>query len=131
MKLPKGTAWEELYDSHGGFHGDGALLYRYTFTAEGEAKFLSYITEQDKWNPLPLSDALNLLMYGETVEESDGRFAEEVGLPKVINGYWKVVNKQGHRDIDMKYLETTHSFNFALAIYDVDNKVLYMFEIDT
>jgi len=70
-------------------------------------------------------------MYGETVEESDGRFAEEVGLPKIINGYWKVVNKQGRRDIDMKYLETTYSLNFALAIYDIDNKVLYMFEIDT
>ena len=131
IKLPKGTVWEELYDDHGGFLGDGSLLYRYTFTVEGETKFLSQITKHDKWNSLPLSDALNLLMYGETVEESDGRFAARVGLPKIINGYWKVVNKQGHRDIDMKYLGTTYSLNFALAIYDIDNKVLYMVEIDT
>jgi len=27
IKLPKGTVWEELYDDHGGFLGDGSLLY--------------------------------------------------------------------------------------------------------
>nr|PZN07310.1 MAG: hypothetical protein DIU64_12595 [Caldicoprobacter oshimai] len=133
IKLPKGTVWERLYDSHGGFHGDGESLYRYTFTVEGETEFLSYIAKDGTWSSLPLSDALNLLMYGGTAGNRNYsyRIAEEVGLPKITNGYWKVVNKQGHRDIDMKYLETTPSFNFALAIYDIDNKVLYMVEIDT
>lgn len=133
LKLPESTVSEKLYDDYGGIPYEGMWLYRYVFTIHGKRQFISHITTHDKWNTLPLSNTMNILMYGGTVGNRNYsfRFAEKVGLPKVTDGYWKVISDNSVETADLKDLENIRSFDFSLAIYDIDNGVLYMFKINT
>ncbi|HZK33691.1 MAG TPA: hypothetical protein VFD33_00085 [Bacillota bacterium] len=55
-------------------------------------------------------------------------FADEVGMPKVENGYWFFNDR--HKEVSENLLER-HSFNSTLAIPDTDSNVLYVYVLDT
>ena len=87
------------------------------------------------WTPLPLSENLQLMMYGG---EKDGvnygyNLAEEAHWPVINNGVYKFVDRQirvGDQSDD-SYLLDRYSFNFSVAVYDLDTDTLYYFEYDT
>lgn len=121
---------EEL-DTHGGFHGDGSY-YLILDCANNKEEVLKIVKD---WKKLPLSENLNLIMYGG---EKDGvtygyELAEEAHIPKIENGYYIF------KDRSSESIDTTNdselfdrcSFNFSIAIYDCDAEKMYYFEFDT
>ncbi|MGI6078416.1 MAG: hypothetical protein ACOYCB_09710 [Fastidiosipilaceae bacterium] len=103
--------------------------YRITYTTI-EVKgsdVLNTIKESSDWQDMPLSDELNLTVYGM----SNGQYVkapilhdgdDEAIFPVVTEGYYRV--------IDMDYLETADEeekskYDYIFAIYDTEDDKLY------
>ena len=117
-------------DSHGGCPADGEIIAVLDMSRASE-KFLDRV---EGWNPLPLSENLQLLLYGgrRDIKSYDGfAFLKEKGIPEVVNGFWYFRNRQ--EDIDWRNddIFDAYSFNFTVAIYNKDTATLYYYEIDT
>ena len=118
-------------DTHGGFLGDGSY-YLILDCSENTSKAYEIIKY---WKKLPLSDNLDLAMYGG---KKNGviyayNFAEEAHLPTVTNGVYKFVDRQAKtiNKSDDTNLLNRYSFNFSLAVYNFDTDTLYYYELDT
>ena len=113
-------------DSHGGFLGDG--LYVLTLDcAQNRDKALETVSV---WNALPLSENLQLMLYG--TDYTDG-LAQEAGIPQIDNGWYRFEDRhdQSKDPADDTALFNRFSYNFSLAIYDADADRLYYLEFDT
>ena len=121
----------EEEDTHEGFHGDGSYYLIMDCTGNKE-KALENI---NGWNELPLSENLNLIMYGG---EKEGvaylyNLAEEAKMPKIENGYYCFRDRASENtdSSDDTELFDRYSFNFSLAVYNSDTDMIYYFEFDT
>ena len=125
----------EYMDDHGGFHGDGENFVKIEFDKANGLNFLSQIEQNSGWNKIPLSENLNLIMYGGSRNNIDYAYnlAEKTGIPEIKNGYWYFIDR--HSDSTDKKDDTElfdrYSLNFTLAMYNTDDNILYFFEIDT
>ena len=124
------TVLEEK-DTHGGFHGDGSF-YLILDCSQNADKARSIV---ENWTTLPLSQNLHIVMYGG---EKNGtnygyNFAEEAHWPTIKNGVYKFVDRQSEskNSSDDSDLLDRYSFNFSIAVYDLDSDILYYFEMDT
>ncbi|MBQ2663259.1 MAG: hypothetical protein IJH36_10765 [Clostridia bacterium] len=121
----------ESGDNHGGFHGDGEA-YRIFDCSKNRDKALEVVS---LWEPLPLSENLELIMYGG---ERNGRsygltLANKAHMPKIEHGFYKFYDRHSEardRDSDSE-LFNRYSYNFSLAVYDTDTDRLYYFVFDT
>ncbi|MCQ4638111.1 hypothetical protein NE619_15345 [Anaerovorax odorimutans] len=122
-------------DTHGGFHGDGTTYIELTFTDES---FENALNQNSQWHPLPLSDNLTALVYGEKDEHGsigpyltgdDGKSL----FPAIKNGYYFFEDRQsnGKDSQDDSGILKQPSFNVTLAIYDIDTRTLHFCEFDT
>lgn len=129
----------QSYDSHGGFLGDGTSFYALQFSDSSQAERIS--TSGD-WKPLPLTDTLKAVAWGEQDDEHD--FAPMIIkdndwdhplIPKVENGYYFFLDRHSNatdpKDDSMLLDESRPSYNFTLAIYDTDSDILYYSQVDT
>lgn len=121
----------EEEDTHSGFHGDGDY-YLILDCSNNEETALEIV---DGWKRLPLSENLELIMYGG---EKDGviyeyNLCEKAHLPLIKNGYYwfNDRNSEGKDLTDDSELFSRGSFNFSLALYDCDTSTFYYFEFDT
>lgn len=118
-------------DNHGGLNGDGETVAIIHFDAI-DADIISYqISNSNNWNQLPLSKNLDRIMY--KTESSKYNLSELLSMPKIENGYW-FFNNRHHSSTDSKNdynLFGQSSFNFTVAIYDIDTNILYYLEFDT
>ena len=121
----------EEKDTHGGFHGDGSY-YIVLYCSQNADKARSIV---ENWTTLPLSETLHIVMYGG---EKNGinygyNFAEEAHWPTIKNGVYKFVDRHSEsKNIsDDSEILDRYSFNFSIAVYDLDSDILYYFEIDT
>lgn len=128
---PKNFIVIDKNDTHGGFHGDGTYHIALDCSKKKE-KVLKIVNE---WSELPLSENLQLIMYGG---EKDGmtygyNIAKETNIPIIANGYYCFLDR--HSDTVDKYsdidLFDRYSYNFSLAIYDTDTDILYYIRQDT
>ena len=124
------TVVEEV-DTHGGFLGDGSY-YLILDCSDNEAAALSIVAD---WKRLPLSENLSLIMYGG---EKNGRsygyyLFKEAHMPVIENGYYCFKDRHFEaKDVsDDAELFNRFSYNFSLAVYDIDTNRLYYFEYDT
>lgn len=121
----------ESGDSHGGFNGDGAS-YLVLDCSENKEKALDIVSE---WTPMPLSENLNLMMYGGVKNGRTYGFnkSAEAHMPKIKNGYYKFYDRHsGAKDRESdKELFDRGSYNFSIAVYDTDTDRLYYFRLDT
>lgn len=124
------TVVEEM-DTHGGFHGDGS----YYLILDCSNNVDAALSNVANWNQLPLSENLNLIMYGG---EKDGmtyvyNLSEEAHIPAIENGCYcfKDRHSEANDASDDSGLFSRASFNFSLAVYDCDTNRLYYFEFDT
>lgn len=121
----------EEADTHGGFHGDGTY-YIILDCSDDQEQALSIVAD---WETLPLSENLELMLYGGTREGVIYGYdlAETAKIPKIENGYYYFYDRHSEstdsRD-DSELFERS-SFNFSLALYDVDTSTLYYVEFDT
>ena len=121
----------EEQDTHGGFHGDGSY-YLILDCSDNRETALGIV---DTWDELPLSENLELAMYGG---EKNGmaygyEFSKEAHMPKIQNGYYCFKDRQSeaHDSSDDSQLLSRYSFNFSLGVYDSDTDTFYYFELDT
>ena len=131
------TGGVEVYyeNDHGGWLGDGLTFGIVEFPDDS---LVSSLQSNFGWNELPLSENLEIALYGRAGEYSalirnDG---EEALFPKVENGYYYFLNRcsnglgPGGR-YDDSILFDNYSFNFTAAIYDTDTNTLYYTLFDT
>lgn len=125
----------ENSDSHGGFHGDGSTFISFLFEDD---TLLEQVKNNDNWNNLPLDKNVSTLVYGtgtDTYKEGPYLSNEngEPIIPEIDNGYYCFIDRHSEstdKFDDTKVLER-NSFNFTIAIYDMDNRILYYAELDT
>ncbi len=125
----------ESEDSHGGFHGDGMTFVVLHFDEGGLADQLEGLAG---WHPLPLSENTEALAYGRDTE--DGRrgpyLCDDEGqpvFPEIQNGYYYFRDRHTEsKDVydDGDVFERS-SYNFTMAIYDIDTDRMYYVEFDT
>ncbi len=118
-------------DTHGGFHGDGT--YHLILDCSSDSQKAQNMVSD--WKPLPLSENLELVMYGG---EKDGveycfNFAKQTNFPIIKHGVYKFFDRHSEaiNPDDDSQLLSRYSYNFSLAMYDIDNDILYYFELDT
>lgn len=129
-------------DNHGGFHGDGELLYTAYYNAgpaaELEEKLENLAGEETSgWKELPMTEVLQAAAYG--VKEETRRVGPYVtldgqqALPEVTEGYYYFRDRHSEAadERDSSQLLPRNSQNFTLAVYDAENNVLYYYEGDT
>lgn len=118
-------------DQHQGFHGDGDYILKVD-CSKNNKKILKQIK---KWKKLPLSDNLQLIMYGgERDNKTYGyELAKKNNIPEIKNGYYYYLDRNSnaankHSDLS---LFDRYSFNFTIVMYDLDTDILYYYEFDT
>ncbi len=121
----------EQLDTHGGFHGDG-YYYLILDCSDNKEEALDKIKE---WKQLPLSENLGLFVYGGLENGTTLRdgFAEVAHIPKIENGCY-IFEDRNFESIDATddtNLFSRGSYNFSMAIYDLDTEMMYYFEYDT
>ena len=119
-------------DTHGGFLGDGECYAEVKFSDNSVSEII-----KNEWQKLPLTDNLNTVIYGGEVKTEFGpgtvlSFVDDK-IPKIKNGYYyfedrhsESKNKKDDTDIFNRY-----SYNFTVAIYDLDTHSLYFYALDT
>ena len=116
-------------DSHGGLNGDGELTIVYDCTKIRESVEAQMA---ESWNVLPLTDNLQMAMYGSTKDEVCYSDEPEDGnnIPRIDSGYYYFINRQDDSQDDT-FLFYSASFNFILFLYDADTARLYYYKLDT
>lgn len=125
-------------DTHGGWLGDGETIVVIRFSGDGEKAVLADIMEQSGWNSLPLTENLSTAVYGK-VEDNARRLPfftdenQDPFLPEIKNGYYFFRDRSSESTdpFDASQLYNRASYNFTLAVYDMDQHTLYYFELDT
>ena len=121
---------EDDQDKHSGFLGDGYSIIK----ANCSKDYQKLLKQLNHWNKFPLSENLQLVMYGG---ERNGmiyayHLAEEANIPLISNGYYYFLNRNSNvKEKDSDDLFSQYSFNFTLALYDIDTNLFYYYEYDT
>ena len=120
---------KEAYDNH--FIGDGESYIK----ADCSNNYKNIEEQIDSWNKMPLSENLQLAMYGGVKNEMyyGWEFAKEVGIPEIKNGKYLFIDRHSEsKDTSSdEDLFNRHSHNFTVAMYDSDSKYLYYYEGDS
>lgn len=137
IDLSRGKILKSM-DSHGGFHGDGSTYIEMTFDDKESQAITEALKNNAEWNELPLTNNLNIAVYGKTDASKSIRslVTNEGGkalIPMIDNGYYFFLDrhsksKDAKDDAD---LLNRYSFNFTIAIYDAGDQMLYFYELDT
>jgi len=122
-------------DTHGGFHGDGDTVVVIQFA---DTSFSDQIKDNEEWNAMPLTENLTALVYGIHTETSSIGPMIHSGdnvpvVPEIENGYYYFRDRhsQSTDPKDDTNVLNRASYNFTIAIFDVDANILYYLELDT
>ena len=127
-----------VYDSHGGFQNDGIRCLRYQF--EDDA-LENQLVSAPFWKSLPLDKVSFILAYGlDTGDNCAGPYLVDSDnkplLPPVENGSYFFLNRfppaqEDGLDLHDPEAAFEHGiFNFTLAVYDQDARILYILDMD-
>ena len=104
------------------------------FDASQAEEISRQIVSLESWQKLPLSENVHLIIYGgERTMWSMHIILQrnlEFLMLKTVIGFSDRHNKSTSPEKDVDLFER-RSFNFTLAIYDIDTNTLYYFELDT
>ncbi len=112
------------YDDHGGFHGDGTTCTIIQFPDDA---LLEEIEAAGTWQSFPPDEAVNELLYGNYLYDAE---TQENFVPPIENGYYLLKDRNTEAQ-EQPNIMARHSFNFDLAVYDADNRILYDLVLDT
>lgn len=122
-----------VYDTHSG-NGDGVSCVTLVFDDD---RALEDIEKNSQWKKFPLDETANTLLYGVSDQTSQkGPFlTDEDGnnlVPYIENGYYVLIDRQAQEGLASGAdILNRGSFNFTLAVYDIDAKTLYVCDLDT
>lgn len=116
------------YDTHSG-NGDGVSCIIYNTQGTG---IRQQIEKNPDWTPLPADDTVHTLLWGMSSESrrSGPYVTDSDGNPLVNytdNGYYILIDRHS---MGGEILERG-SFNFTVALYDADSRLLYYCKLDT
>lgn len=120
-------------DTHSG-NGDGISCIVLHFDGN---EMIKQIEADDAWQPFPLDETVQTLVYGVSdAESSIGPFlTDEDGkalVPEIKNGYYRLIDRQVEQDTATGAdILNRGSFNFTVGLYDTDTNMLYCCELDT
>ena len=128
-------------DTHGGFHGDGLALFVYGLEDDS---MLEEIKNSPEWKSLPFGKMEEVFLYGVHAVEEDGMERQdgpyfvfnnqrEPIVPRIENGFVKVIDRhsEGNGQTDCETIFERASINLTVMIYDTDEKLLYICDMDT
>ena len=117
---------ENEIDTHGGFLGDGEYFAKITCSKIEELS--------THWKELPVS---SLIDYPTKMKTCTGNGCNDIydrfNIPNIKNGYYYFHDR--HSLATNEYsdlgLNNRSSWNFTLAILDIDTNIIYYYELDT
>lgn len=127
IRLPI-TAKRDYKDTHGGFRNEGETLAKVYLNDKQTEKLINKIQKNPNWKQTPITEMLEKRITEQTIEE-------DMAVPKITNGYW--ICKDRHLDATKIYNEIEifstdrYSENFSVGVLDVDNNILYFYQVDT
>ena len=86
------------------------------------------------WDNFSQNRELNILMYGGSIGcilyGTD--FAKSTNMPYISNGVYRFIDRHPDANNSSDFIDTLNRerYNFSIAIYDLDNDVLYCYDID-
>lgn len=112
-------------DTHSGFLGDG------DYFAKIKCNNLKVSDLTKSWYTLPLSEELKEVTEMKQCNDKDCKnIYERYNIPSIDNGYYYFLDR--HPDSkNNKDINNRSSYNFTLAIADLDNSIIYYYELDT
>ncbi len=119
LTLPSSASSEVLIETHGGFHGDGVTLTRYTFSQEDYDALLAQARDGGGWQAVGQDGQLSDILL---IDESEGFWAQN--LP--ADGCWIYAGTPA-----LDSTEEIHSYNFSVLVLDTDAEALYYYVLDT
>ncbi|MCD8085086.1 MAG: hypothetical protein LUF28_01940 [Clostridiales bacterium] len=119
LTLPASASSEVLIESHGGFHGDGVTLIRYTFSQEDYDALVAQAQDGGDWQAVGPDGQLSDILL---IDESEGFWAQN--LP--ADGYWMYAGTPA-----LDSTEEIYSYNFSVLVLDTDAEALYYYALDT
>lgn len=115
-------------DTHGGMLNEGELLEKIYFSEKQANNFVNRLKENTNWRELPITERLHNKVCKYAIDE-------DMNIPEVGNGYWFVLDRYSKAEDkyneDNIFDEGRHSNNFTVAVFDIDAKILYIYELDT
>lgn len=96
---------EEIYDDHGGFHGDGESLIKIHLDTPPDIL---------DWNDCPLPSDLATKIYNNSIIESS--LLNEIF--QITNGKYQFINKNS-------------SANYSFALFDEEDQCIYYYRFDS
>lgn len=115
-------------NTHSGFRNEGETLKRIYFSERQANNFIEQVKKKNSWRELPMTERL----FNKVCKYA---MVDNMNIPKVDKGYWFVFDR--HSEAKDKYNEkdifdeNRHSYNFTVAVFDSDNNILYIYELDT
>lgn len=115
----------EEKDTHGGFNGDGEAFVKVNFTDKKASKFVKKINENTHWKELPMPDVLEKC----ATTSNDGGME----IPYVEKGYYLFIDRHSQSTNKYEYngINNRASWNYSIAVFDIDNNILYYYALDT
>ena len=109
-------------DTHSGFLGDG------DYFAKIKCNNLKVSDLTKSWYTLPLSEEIKEVTEMKQCNDKDCKnIYERYNIPSIDNGYYYFLDRQKE---DTNINERS-SYNFTIAIADLDNSIIYYYELDT
>lgn len=118
---------EKEKDTHGGFNGDGEYF------AQIKCKEIDENIEK-KWKKLPLTEQLKETMNMEMCDNKNCKTTlEKYNIPEINEGYYYFLDRhtESTDEKDSTKINERASYNFTLALYDKETKIIYYYELDT
>lgn len=131
FNLPKDSIILESYDTHGGFQGDGEFYAVVQLNKMQLKQVEADIANNKSWNRMSLSKYLS---------EGSSWFTEEKHIDKkrkyempvnTENGYYYFQDRHNEPDKEKMPFWDRGSFNFTIAILDINTGRLYVYLMDT
>ena len=130
-----GGKYIKRIETHDGFFGDGEYYARIKFA--DAAQVLESLRNNKDWKDPPLPRSLLYLLYDDEEGDTlDLKHDKRMFFPNTENCRYFFIN----RSVNVEYpenmnpdylLDRTFSWNFTVAVFDLDKNILYVYELDT
>jgi len=119
---------EKDIDTHDSFHGDG------DYFAKIKCNNINYNELSKNWKKLPLSESIKQATEIEHCNDNECKsIYDRFSIPNIENGYYYFIDR--HNESKNKYddtdLNNRSSYNYTLAIIDLNTNIIYYYEFDT
>lgn len=118
-------------DSHDKFHGDGLTYAEIRLGKKDYDLLVNTLQSGSKWTAYPLSDIIEILLYGEN---GQGPYIKDpevtLSTPQITSGYY-FFNPVSDFPEDTEKLSHGFSTNVTIALFDKNNGMLYYYKYDS